>query len=159
MDPAGKDHVTKRDGTPQVPMNTEPIRAPDFPPSPVEEMRHPHFSWMRFLVFLWVLGLVGAVIWIRADNLRERAKVDAARTQMKVLANAVLAYRFAHAKYPERLEDLLGPLPCDGAPYHTMGIEAITTPWGGLYGYAPDDPDGPMIFCTTPRGKLLIQWL
>jgi hypothetical protein len=157
MNPAGKDHVTQRDGTTEAPTpRPVAVLAAHFQPPSVEDVRQPG-SWTRFLVVLWLLALVGVVAWIYVDHARECARVDAAQAQMKVIANALEVYRFAHSNYPATLEDLVRSYNTEylDSPPYPIGIEAITTPWGCLYGYAPHDPEGPLIYCTTPSGQRL----
>jgi hypothetical protein len=113
------------------------------------------FAFGGLLLFAGVV--VGIVIWC---NVRlEQSKIEAARAQMKVLAQACAGYRLGRNRWPEKLEALLERDPCGGACYHEDGLKPITDPWGKIYGYDPDDPLGPLIFCTTRDGICLTQRL
>jgi hypothetical protein len=153
MTTASSEHVTKRDATTEVPTpRPAAVLAAHFQPPPVEDVRQPG-SWTPFLVCLWLLGLTGAVAWICADYASGFAKVDAARAEMKVIAQALDNYRLAHMEYPARLEVLLEQ-ETESAPYF-KDIKPITTPWGVIYGYDPTYPNGPLISCSTPSGERL----
>jgi type II secretory pathway pseudopilin PulG len=113
--------------------------------------------WMFALVGLLLFGVVVAAIVIRANESLEQGKVDAVRAQMRVIATALEEHRLSHGVWPEKLEILFDDEPARGGAPYFKGIKTITDAWGKIYGYDPDDPQGPLLFCTTPGGLLLTQ--
>jgi hypothetical protein len=98
-------------------------------------------------------GSVGAV-FLYGESL-ESGKIDAVRARMKVIAIACEEYRLSHNVWPRRLEMLIEGDPARGGSPYFADMAPLIDPWGKVYGYDPDDPQGPLLFCTTPRGQLL----
>jgi hypothetical protein len=90
-----------------------------------------------------------------ADDVLERAKIDAAQAQMKVIANACDEYRLNHTEPPKDLKVLLQPDPAQGGAPYLRKESDIIDPWGHPYGYEYKDAEGPIIRCKTADGKVI----
>jgi general secretion pathway protein G len=114
------------------------------------------FTLMEVLVvvaILVVLAGVGGVVYIKY---LDKAKEDAARTQVHVLDEAVQAHKVqSGGDYPQTLRELTQPQ--DGHPA-ALQETALRDPWGNEYKYEPQNRDAtgrPHIYATTPGGQTI----
>jgi general secretion pathway protein G len=92
------------------------------------------FTLMELLVvvaILVVLAGAGGVIYMKH---LDDAKKDIAKTQTKLIAEAVKTYSIRHGGYPTTLTELVQPPTEGGRPY--LEATALIDPWGREYQYA-----------------------
>lgn len=116
------------------------------------------FTLMELLVvvsIIVVLAGLGGYMYLRTA---EDAKKAAAVTQIKAtLVPAVETYKLRNDVWPESLQVLLQRDEA-GNPPLLKNVEAITTPWGGVYQLDLERTqalDQPVIFCQTRAGETL----
>jgi general secretion pathway protein G len=105
-------------------------------------------------IVLSIFMLGGSGLLERLDEQAESAQVDAARTQMKVLEIAIVAYQMDTGTYPPTLDALLVAPPEHAeswqGPYLTLTAVPLD-PWDRPYQYIPDE-EGLTIFSVGPDG-------
>ncbi|NOY79889.1 MAG: type II secretion system major pseudopilin GspG [Kiritimatiellaeota bacterium] len=103
------------------------------------------FSLIEIMVVLLIIGLVSALVAPQVIKKLNRAKVQTAQTQVRLLKNACKDYYLDMDKYPDRLEDLIqdpGSDKWDGPYLDPPKIPK--DPWGNDYHYnKPGQNDRP----------------
>lgn len=119
------------------------------------------FTLMEMMVvvaILVVLAGVGGVIYMRY---LDDAKFDTARAQVKILSNAVESFKLRHnGEPPQSLDVLAAPDEEGNKPY--IELDALKTPWGGIYQYDPTGPNNngykADIWAVGPNNQLIGNW-
>jgi type II secretory pathway pseudopilin PulG len=99
---------------------------------------------------IWILVasilLLAAAGLVLSAFLRRNPQLEAARADLAELQRTLDAYRSAHGRYPETIQDLFSTPPEGGKPY--LEPARSRDPWGNLYRYSKDGkvwsmgPDG-----------------
>ena len=108
--------------------------------------RNAGFTLLEILVVVVILGIVGAIVVPNIIGQPDRARVEAAQTDIRRLGSALDVYRLDNFQYPssEQGLDALVSKP-SGFPepknYNPEGyVKKIPTdPWGSKYIYEKDD--------------------
>lgn len=102
------------------------------------------FTLLEMIVVLVIIGLIMGLVGPRLFSQADRAKVQTAETQVKMLRGALNTMRLDLGRFPSREEGLrwLAEPPGDPkvgsrwrGPYLEDGLPA--DPWGNPYQYAP----------------------
>lgn len=102
------------------------------------------FTLIEIMVVVMILGLLAALAAPKFLSFGDRAKQEAARTQVKALADAVQLFKLDNGRLPtsgEGLTALMPPPPGDLPRYNPDGyMEELPQrdPWGHPYTYATD---------------------
>ncbi len=102
------------------------------------------FTLIEIMVVVMILGLLAALAAPKFLGTGEKAKQEAARTQVKALASAVQLFKLDNGRFPtsgEGLAALLPPPPGDLPGYNPDGyMEDLPgrDPWGHPYEYSSD---------------------
>jgi hypothetical protein len=163
MTAAQDDHVTRRDGTTEVPpARLLPPVALDLPLARLDLETLERLSRQREALLRWVLRAFVVVLcaWLILIGYYQmpphsRSKATGARAQMRVLELAIEAYREAHCELPESLEVLLQPDPNNGGSPYFKEQKALIDPWGQVFGYTVDDNGEPIVYCRIPNGQVI----
>lgn len=122
-------------------MNSNPQRLPTRRPT---LRRARGFTLLEMIVVLVIIGLIMGLVGPRLFGQADRAKVDTAETQVKMLRGALQTMRLDTGRFPTAEEGLraLVEKPADPAlerrwrgPY--LDDEVPLDPWGNAYQYAP----------------------
>lgn len=99
------------------------------------------FTLMEVLLVLIILVVIGTIVVPNIFGAKEKADINATRTQVLSLKGAIRLYRLNMNKYPAALQDLYDK-PSDAAEAEKWGSEPYLTeklaadPWGNDYQYA-----------------------
>ena len=102
------------------------------------------FTLLEMIVVLVIIGLIMGLVGPRLFGQADKAKVQTAETQVKMLKGALETMRLDTGRYPTQEEglDLLVQQPTDAklaqrwkGPYLEDGLPA--DPWGNPYQYSP----------------------
>lgn len=102
------------------------------------------FTLIEIMVVVMILGLLAALAAPKFLSFGDKAKHEAARTQVKALADAVQLFKLDNGRYPsngEGLAALMPPPPGDLPRYNPdgyMGDLPREDPWGHPYTYTTD---------------------
>lgn len=117
------------------------------------------FTLMEVLLVLVILVILGSFAVNIFSGTRNKANIDAAKTQVSLVDNAARLYQVHMNRYPESLDDLL-QRPADaanatewGGPYLQKRVPP--DPWGNPYRYlAPGkrSPDAFDVWSLGPDG-------
>ena len=121
------------------------------------------FTLIELMVVLVIIGLLAGLVGPRLFGKVDRAKVQTAQTQIKMLRGALQAYRLDIGDYPsaeEGLAALMRPPSKVAAYWHGPYLEdeVPSDPWRAPYRYYPaDNLQGFVLFSlgadSTPGGK------
>ena len=104
------------------------------------------FTLIELLVVILILAILAALIVPRIVNRQDQAKIGAAKSDIRTLANMVNTFKLDTGRYPTTEEGLsvLRTPPSDGdgwkGPYSEKEIP--NDPWGSAYVYEYPGPDG-----------------
>jgi general secretion pathway protein G len=99
------------------------------------------FTLMEVLLVLIILVVIGTIVVPNIFGAKEKADINAARTQVLSVKGAIRLYRLNMNKYPASLDDLFNK-PSDAAEAEKWGSEPYLTeklapdPWSNEYQYA-----------------------
>ncbi len=98
------------------------------------------FTLIELLVVLVILGLLSAFAAPQVLKYLGRAKSDAAGTQLQNIASILDLYRLEVGSYPSETDGLEALIEAPAGTTRWNGPyvkkrEALTDPWGQLYGY------------------------
>jgi general secretion pathway protein G len=96
------------------------------------------FTLMEMMIvvaIIVVLAGVGGVIYV---GVMDKAKVDAARSQSKILAEAAAMYQITYGEYPASLDALTQPMADGHKPF--LEPSALVDPWQRPYQYVVPGP-------------------
>ena len=111
--------------------------------------RQSGFTLLEMIVVLVIIGLIMGLVGPRLSEQAEKAKVQTAETQVKMLGGAVQTMRLDIGRLPTREEglELLVQRPADpkaarmwSGPYLEEGLPQ--DPWGNSYQYEPTASGG-----------------
>ena len=104
------------------------------------------FTLMEVLLVLVILVILGSMVGVFLSGAKKRAFVDAAKTQMAMIGDAVQGYSVDVGTFPSSQQgisalvqapaDLKNPAKWRG-PY-LSGKQVPVDPWGNPYGYSSD---------------------
>ncbi|MEO9078078.1 MAG: type II secretion system major pseudopilin GspG [Rhodanobacter sp.] len=103
------------------------------------------FTLLEMIVVLVIIGLIMGLVGPRLFSQADKAKVQTAQTQVKMLRGALDTMRLDISRYPSQEEglDLLMHSPTDAktaarwhGPYLEDGVP--NDPWGNPYKYSPE---------------------
>jgi hypothetical protein len=118
----------------------------------------PGARWQAWLIVgggVLLVALIATVCYLHLVGV-DQGRIDAARAQLKVIGNWLELHRLAHGDWPEQLTDLLDdPAATGSESFRPIDRNALIDPWGHPFGYDPEAPDGPLVFCTTASGLRL----
>lgn len=116
------------------------------------------FTLLEMIVVLVIIGLIMGLVGPRLFSQADRAKVQTAQTQVRMLRGALETMRLDIGRFPSQQEGLqmLSQRPADEklgqrwrGPYLEDGIP--DDPWGNAYQYAPQ-PSGDHAFVLYSFG-------
>ncbi len=116
------------------------------------------FTLLEMIVVLVIIGLIMGLVGPRLFSQADRAKVQTAETQVRMLRGAVETMRLDIGRFPTQQEglQLLSKRPTDEklgqrwrGPYLEDGVP--DDPWGNAYQYAPQ-PTGDHAFVLYSLG-------
>lgn len=116
------------------------------------------FTLLEMIVVLVIIGLIMGLVGPRLFSQADRAKVQTAETQVKMLRGALDTMRLDIGRFPKEGEglQLLVDAPSDPAvarrwhgPYLEDGVPK--DPWGNAYQYSPQ-PSGSRAFSLYSYG-------
>lgn len=133
---------------------------PHAPPRP--RARSQGFTLLEMIVVLVIIGLIMGLIGPRLFGQADKAKVQTAQTQVRMLKGALETMRLDIGRFPTEQEglQLLVAKPADptlaqrwSGPYLDGTVPA--DPWGNPYQYSPTaTPDQPLtLYSTGADGK------
>lgn len=118
------------------------------------------FTLIEVLLVLIILVVIGSIVAPNLFGAKDRADINAAKTQITMLKGAMKMYRLDMGKYPVKLEDLREK-PSDDEmakkwtePY--LDEPLGNDPWGNPYQYqakGKKNPDGYDLWSNGPDGK------
>ena len=122
---------------------------------PFFSYRHRGFTLVELMVVVAILGIMAGVVSLQVISRIHKAKVAAAKTQIKVFESAIKGYRMDTDQYPDNSMGLLalveeppGVFGWDTAGYLEGGT-LPKDPWGYDYFYDyTGDPQRPYEICS-----------
>ncbi len=120
--------------------------------------RQAGFTLLEMIVVLVIIGLIMGLVGPRLFSQADKAKVQTAQTQVKMLGGALQTMRLDTSRFPsaqEGLSMLVNP-PSDGdvaARWHGPYLDGDVPldPWGRPYMYSPE-PSGKQAFTLYSYG-------
>ncbi len=92
------------------------------------------FTLIEILVAVAIIGILGTVATVSIPKILENAKINAAKSGVDSLKNAVVTYNIEKGKYPSDLKALV-EASGDDDPVVEGGENALYDPWGVEYKY------------------------
>lgn len=126
-----------------------------------QKRRRSAFTLLEILVVVGIIvALAGMAIFYLGPQ-SDKTDRNLAIAKMKKIEQALDIFYTDHKQYPQQLTDLLQAV--DGAPPIIKDQEAITDPWGTIFGYDPDavDQQGvnrPKLYVQSPKGQGLSNY-
>lgn len=119
--------------------------------------RRSAFTLLEILIVVAIIVVVAGVGGYYLFGALESGKISASRAQMKVVEQALEAYRLANSVPPDNLEVLLMPDPAnDNLPY-LKEAKNIRDAWGNIFSYEYTDRMGPTLGFRTPGGTMILN--
>jgi general secretion pathway protein G len=108
---------------------------------------------IELLVVMVILGLFSAIVYQSFFPKIDQAKIQAAKTQMEILALALDSYRLDVGEYPPALDELVQSSAARwNGPYLQKG-KVPKDPWGNDYLYELLEGGGTFKLCSKTDGK------
>ena len=110
------------------------------------------FTLIEILLVVAIIGMLVALVGVAVPKYLESTRVDAAKTQIRMLETALDSYNMKNGKYPGSLDEVKEFL---------RGNELPMTPWGGEYQYAASSSNPGYsyeITCTSPDGTMIANY-
>ncbi len=102
------------------------------------------FTLIEILIAMTIIGILSGVVGLSVAGHLRKAKLEAARSQIKTFQTALQMYKAAHAQYPSTAQGLealcvaptIPPLPKDYPPEGYLESRKLPAdPWGNPYVY------------------------
>jgi len=110
------------------------------------------------VVVMIIVVLAGAGVPIYLSYI-DNAKRDVARSGIKQVETAIMAYRYNAGQLPGSLQELAAMQPGGGKPY--VDEKTLKDPWGNFYVYDPSNVNElsgvPLIYSNGPPGGVPIS--
>ena len=119
------------------------------------------FTLMEVLVVVAILLVLASVATISIFRYLDDANKSKAHLDLKALTESCKGYKLKNGDFPDSLDQLLTP-PDGGKPYLETR-ESLIDPWGQPYRYDKSGANNgglrPDIYCTTPDGETIGNWM
>lgn len=109
------------------------------------------FTLIEILLVVAIIGMLVALVGVAVPKFLENARIDTAKTQIRMLETAVDAFNMKNGKNPASLDDVKEFL---------KGGEVPMTPWKGEYTYSSSSSAAGFTYeisCTAGDGSTLIS--
>ena len=102
------------------------------------------FTLIEILIAMTIIGILSSVVGLSVASYLRKAKLEAARSQIKTFQTALQMYKAAHANYPTTSQGLealcqapaIPPVPADYPPEGYLESRNLPKdPWGNAYIY------------------------
>ena len=102
------------------------------------------FTLIEILIAMTIIGILSGVVGLSVSGYLRKAKLEAARTQIKTFQTALQMYKAAHAQFPSTAQGLealcvapvIPPIPRDYPPEGYLESRKLPNdPWGNPYVY------------------------
>lgn len=102
------------------------------------------FTLIEILIAMTIIGILSGVVGLSVSGYLRKAKLEAARTQIKTFQTALQMYKAAHAQIPSTAQGLealcviptIPPLPKEYPPEGYLESRRLPNdPWGNPYVY------------------------
>ena len=107
------------------------------------------FSLIELMVVITIIGLLGGIVGVNVMRHLRRANVQATKSQLILIDDAIAAYKMETRRLPDSLSDLVGEdgfLRTDEVPTDAWGNDFIYEPQGRreflLYSLGADNLEG-----------------
>ena len=106
--------------------------------------RNHGFTLIEILIAMTIIGILSSVVGLSVAGHLRKAKLEAARSQIKTFQTALQMYKAAHAQYPTTSQGLealcvapaIPPIPKDYPPEGYLESRRLPNdPWGNPYVY------------------------
>ena len=130
---------------------------------PLPPRRRRGFTLIEVLLVLVILVVLASLAVVAYGPIQKKMRVDAAKTQIGLLENAIETYQVELEDYPTSLDDLRRD-PGNLAPgkWHTfLNKDIPLDPWKNPYHYkCPGDhnPESFDVWSVTPENQILGNW-
>ncbi len=106
-----------------------------------------HFSLMELVIVIGIMAGLAALAVPAFQSFQVTANINAAKTEIGVLATAVSQYNVVNGHYPSSLSELVAT--SNGGPF-LQQKSVPKDPWGNDYQYQLDDTYGFIIISYGP---------
>jgi general secretion pathway protein G len=119
------------------------------------------FTLMEVLVVAAIIVILAGVGGVVYTNYLDKAKMDKARIDVKMLSDTVEAFKVNNpaGSYPSALSDLCMPQEGRAA---VLEQSALFDPWGHQYAYEPGNTHQltgkPRVYTQAPDGSIISNW-
>lgn len=113
------------------------------------------FTLLEILIVVAIIVVVAGVGGYYLFGALDRGKIDAAKSQMRIIETAIDAFRLNNGGPPTSLDILLQPDPANGDNPYLTEPKAIIDPWGNPYGFEYNDMRRVTIYFKSPNGRMI----
>ena len=117
------------------------------------------FTLMEVLVVAAIIVILAGVGGVVYTNYLDKARMDKARIDVKMLSDTVEAFKVNNGSYPGALSDLCMPQEGRAA---VLEQSALFDPWGHQYAYEPGNTHQltgkPRVYTQAPDGSIISNW-
>lgn len=120
------------------------------------------FSLVEVMVTLLIIGLISSFVYINFMGATDEAKIQTAKTQMKIYKSALDMYKLDNGDYPTTAQGLRAlvqkpttePVPKNFRPNGYLNTDTVKKdPWNNPYVYEYPDPDNPSSYVLKSLGS------